>query len=318
MDVKKLLPILFFLLISQSLFAQTGKISGFVTDTEGEPLPGVNVVIEGTTQGTATQPDGYYQILNVNPGTYSLRASFVGFTPVVIEEVEVNINLTTEVDIEMSEQTFEGEEVVVVAEQPVVKKDVSSSQANISKENIDALPVASVSDVVGLQAGVEGLSIRGSGADEVAFNLNGFTLRSGRDNSPFTGVSVTSVENVQLQTGGFNAEYGNLRSGLINVTSKEGNPDRYTVDGLIRITPPQKKNVGQDINSPDSYWLRPYMDDEVAWTGTDNGAWDRYTQQNYPSFIGWNAFSQNLLADDDPTNDLTPEAAQKRFCPHRA
>ncbi|WP_421775063.1 TonB-dependent receptor [Gracilimonas sp.] len=313
MDVKKLLSFFFFLLISQSLIAQTGKITGFVTDTNGEPLPGVNVVIEGTTQGTATQPDGYYQILNVKPGTYSLRASFVGFTPVVIEEVEVNINLTTEVDIEMIEQTFEGEEVVVVAEKPVIKKDVSSSQANISKENIDALPVASVSDVVGLQAGVEGLSIRGSGSDEISFNLNGFTLRSGRDNSPFTGVSVTSVENVQLQTGGFNAEYGNLRSGLINVTSKEGNADRYTVDGLIRITPPQKKNVGQDINSQNSYWLRPYLDDDVAWTGTSNGAWDQYTQQDYPSFIGWNAFSQSLLADDDPTNDLTPEAAQQAF-----
>lgn len=280
---------------------------------EGEPLPGVNVIIQGTTQGTATDTDGYYQILNVGPGTYTLRVSFVGFTPVVIEEVEVNINLTTEVDIEMAEQTFEGEEVIVIAEKPIVQKDVSSSQANISKENIDALPVASVTDVVGLQAGVEGLSIRGSGADEVAFNLNGFTLRSGRDNSPFTGISVTSVENVQVQTGGFNAEYGNLRSGIVNVTSKEGNADRYTVDGLIRITPPQPKNVGQDINSPNSYWLRPYLDDEVAWTGTNNGAWDRYTQQNYPSFQGWNAFSQGLLADDDPNNDLTPEAAQQAF-----
>ena len=313
MDVKKLLSFFFLLLFTQSLLAQTGKITGFVTDTNGEPLPGVNVIIEGTTQGTATQPDGYYQILNVKPGTYSLKASFVGFTPVVIEEVEVNINLTTEVDIEMSEQTFEGEEVVVVAEKPVIKKDVSSSQANISKENIDALPVASVSDVVGLQAGVEGLSIRNSGADEVSFNLNGFTLRSGRDNTPFTGVSVTSVESVQLQTGGFNAEYGNVRSGVINVTSKEGNPDRYTVDGLIRITPPQQKNVGQEINDPDSYWLRPYLDDEVAWTGTNNGAWDQYTQRNYPSFQGWNAFSQSLLADDDPTNDLTPEGAQQAF-----
>ncbi|MEQ8523199.1 TonB-dependent receptor [Gracilimonas sp.] len=313
MDVKKLLSFFFFLLISQSLLAQTGKITGFVTDTNGEPLPGVNVIIEGTTQGTATQPDGYYQILNVKPGTYSIKASFIGFTPVVVEEVEVNINLTTEVNIEMSEETFEGEEVVVVAEKPVVKRDVSSSQANISKENIDALPVASVTDVVGLQAGVEGLSIRGSGSDEVTFNLNGFALRSGRDNTPFTGISVTSVENVQLQTGGFNAEYGNVRSGLINVTSKEGSPDRYTVDGLFRITPPQQKNVGQDINSPNSYWLRPYLDDEVAWTGTNNGAWDTYTQRNYPSFQGWNAFSQSLLADEDPTNDLTPEAAQQAF-----
>jgi outer membrane receptor protein involved in Fe transport len=59
------------------------------------------------------------------------------------------------------------------------------------------------------------LSVRGSGSDEVSFNLNGFTLRSERSNSPFTGISITSIENVQVQTGGFSAEYGNLRSGLI-------------------------------------------------------------------------------------------------------
>lgn len=181
----------------------------------------------------------------MDPGVYTLKASFIGFATVLVENVEVNTDLTTRQDFEMAEQTIEGEEIVVTAEQPVVRKDVSSSQANISTDDIKALPVTSLTSVIGLQAGVEGLSIRGSGTDEVAFNLNGFTLRSGRDNSPFTGVSITSVQSVQVQTGGFNAEYGNLRSGLVNVTSKEGDPDRYTVDGIIRITPPQAKNIGQ-------------------------------------------------------------------------
>ena len=316
MVIKKLLSFFFLLtllILSHSSFAQTGKITGFVTDSDGEPLPGVTVIIQGTTKGAASELDGYYQILNVDPGSYTIRASYVGFTTVLISDVEVNIGLTTDIDIVMTEQAIEGEEIVVVAEQPVVRRDVSSSQANISREDIDALPVASVVSVIGLQAGVEGLSIRGSGSDEVAFNLNGFTLRSGRDNTPFTGISVTSVQSVQVQTGGFNAEYGNLRSGLINVTSKEGSADGYSLDGLIRITPPQAKNVGQRINDPNSYWLRPYLDDDVAWTGTNNGAWDEYTQASYPEFQGWNAFSQGLLADDDPTNDLTPEAAQQAF-----
>jgi outer membrane receptor protein involved in Fe transport len=309
----KLLTLLIFVLCSGSIVAQTGKITGFVTDSEGEPLPGVSIVIEGTVQGAASTADGYYQILNVDPGVYTLRASFIGFATVLIENVEVNTDLTTRQDFVMSEQTIEGEEIVVTAEQPVVRKDVSSSQANISTDDIKALPVASLTSVIGLQAGVEGLSIRGSGSDEVAFNLNGFTLRSGRDNSPFTGVSLTSVQSVQVQTGGFNAEYGNLRSGLVNVTSKEGSADRYTIDGIVRITPPQSKNVGQRVNDPNSYWLRPYLDDDVAWTGTDNGAWDTYTQESHPQFQGWNAYSQSLLADDDPSNDLTPEAAQQAF-----
>ena len=314
MNVKQLLSLISLLLLTNvALFAQSGKIAGKVSDSNGEPLPGVNVVIMNTTQGTSANVDGFYQILNVKPGTYTVQATFIGFSTVTIENVEVNIGLTTDLDITMREQTIEGDEIVVVAEQPVVKKDVSSSQAIISRENIEALPVTSVTSVVGLQAGVEGLSIRGSGSDEVAFNLNGFSLRSGRTNSPFTAVSVTSIENVQVQTGGFNAEYGNIRSGVINVTSKEGDKDRYTLDGLFRLTPPQSKNVGQAINAPDSYWLRPYLDDEVAWTGTTNGAWDSYTQSEYPTFQGWNAYSQSLLADDDPTNDLSPEAAQQAF-----
>jgi outer membrane receptor protein involved in Fe transport len=313
MVFKQLLSFFLVLIFSSSLFAQTGKINGFVKDVNGEPLPGVNILIEGTLQGTAAEADGFYQILNVKPGTYILKATYIGFSPIVIEDVAVNVDQTTEINITMREQTVEGEEIVVYAERPVVQKDVASSQSNINKESLDALPISSVTDAVGLQAGVQGLSVRGSSSDEVSFNLNGFSLRSGRSNSPFTGISITSIENVQVQTGGFTAEYGNLRSGLINVTSKEGERDRYTLDGLIRITPPQAKNIGQSINDPNSYWLRPYLDDEVAWTGTDNGAWDSYTQDEYPSFEGWNAFSQSTLADDDPTNDLTPEAAQQAF-----
>lgn len=313
MGLKQLLLLLIFTLLSSTLFAQSGKINGFIKDSSGEPLPGATVVIEGTLQGSAAQADGFYQILNVKPGTYTLKATYIGFAPVLIENVEINIDLTTNIDITMREETFQGEEIVVIAERPVVQKDVASSQSNISKESLDALPITSVTAAVGLQAGVEGLSVRGSGSDEVSFNLNGFTLRSERSNSPFTGISITSIENVQVQTGGFSAEYGNLRSGLINVTSKEGGRDRYTLDGLVRITPPQQKNVGQSVNDPNSYWLRPYLDDEVAWTGTDNGAWDSYTQEEYPSFQGWNAFSQSTLADDDPTNDLSPEAAQQAF-----
>lgn len=313
MNVKKLLSLFLILVFSNSLLAQSGKINGFVRDTNGEPLPGVNVVIDGTLKGTAAEVDGFYQILNVGPGTYTLKATYIGFAPILIENVSVNIDQTTKIDITMREETVEGEEIVVIAQRPVVQKDVASSQSSITKESLEALPITSVTAAIGLQAGVEGLSIRGGGSDEVSFNLNGITLKSGRSNSPFTGVSLTSIQNVQVQTGGFSAEYGDLRSGLINVTSKEGDRNRYTLDGIVRITPPQQKNVGQEINDPNSYWLRPYLDDDVAWTGTNNGAWDEYTQKEYPGFQGWNAFSQQLLADDNPNNDLSPSAAQQAF-----
>lgn len=312
MGKKPLLITFLFFLLSASLYAQTGKIAGTVTDTEGIPLPGVNVIIDGTTTGTSTDGDGYYAILNIKPGTYALKVTYVGFTTVIIEDIDVEVGLTADVDVVLTEQTIEGEEIIVTAVQPVVKRDVSSSMASINKTELEALPMTSVSGAVGLQAGVEGLSIRGGGSDEVAFNLNGLNLRSERDNTPFTGISVTSIENIQVQTGGFNAEYGDVRSGVINVSSKEGDPKRYTLDGIFRLTPPQAKNFGQRVNDPDSYWIRPYLDDDVAWTGTENGAWDRYTRDQYPTFKGWNAVSEELLADDNMP-DLTPEAAQQLF-----
>jgi hypothetical protein len=313
MGLKQLLFLFILLTFSSSIFAQSGKINGFVKDSSGEPLPGATVVIEATQKGTAAEADGFYQLLNVEPGTYTLKASFIGFSPLIIENVEVNLDQTTEINITMREETFEGEEIVVIAERPVVQRDVAGSQANINKGTLEALPITSVTEAVGLQAGVQGLSVRGSGTDEVGFNLGGGSLGSARNNGPVTGVSLTSIERINVQLGGVSAEYGDLRSGLISITTKEGERDRYTLDGLIRVTHPQQKNVGQAINDPNSYWLRPYMDDEVAWTGTSNGAWDSYTQREYPSFQGWNAFSQQLMNDGDPSNDLSPSAAQQVF-----
>ena len=161
MRLAKLLCMLALLLPASAALAQSGKIAGTVTDqATGDPLPGVNVVIEGTTQGATTDVDGYYNILNVRPGTYDVRASFVGFTPQILADVRVNIDLTTNLDIQLREETVGLDEVVVAAERPVVQRDVSASVANLNAEEIENLPVTDVADVIGLQAGFE----RGSGS----------------------------------------------------------------------------------------------------------------------------------------------------------
>lgn len=295
------------------LMAQTGKISGQVTDeATGNPLPGVNVVIEGTTQGATTDAEGYYTILNVSPGAYALRASFVGYAAQVIENVRVNIGLTTTLDLALQEQTVGLDEVTVQATEPVVKPDISANVANLNAASMENIPVAGVEEVIGLQAGIEpGLSVRGGGRDELTFMVDGMSMRDGRTNAPFTGISYTAVQEVQVQTGGFNAEYGNVRSGLVNVVTKEGPRDRYTVDVMTRYSSPQPKYFGMAPNNKNAYYMRPYLDDEVAWEGTDN--WDRYTQSQYPEFEGWNKISDERLSDDDPSNDLTPKEAQQVF-----
>jgi hypothetical protein len=294
--------------------AQTGKIAGRVTDNRGEILPGVNVVVDGTARGAVSDADGYYTILAVPPGTVRLRATLLGYAPAIVENVIVSVGQTTTLNIRLREEDVEGQEVLVTAERPVVELDVASSRANISAEEIERLPVTSVVGAVALQAGVEGgTSVRGSASNELQFNVNGLTIRDERTGTAYTAVPISSVQAVQLVTGGFNAEYGNVRSGVINVETKEGNRHRYEVDALMRFSPPGAKNFDQQPNDRDSYWIRPFIDPQVAFVGTRNGGWDLYTQQSYPEFIGWLAVSERLLADADPTNDLTPEALYQAF-----
>ncbi|NBW94866.1 MAG: carboxypeptidase-like regulatory domain-containing protein, partial [Bacteroidetes bacterium] len=132
-----------------------GKIAGRVIDAAtGDPLPGVNVVIEGTTQGTATDMDGEYVIIRVRPGTYSVRAQFLGFQTQVIANVEVIIDQTTRVDFRLGEEVLEGEEIVVTAERPIVQVDRTTTTAVVGEEQLEALPVLGISDAINLQAGV--------------------------------------------------------------------------------------------------------------------------------------------------------------------
>ena len=270
---KHLLPaVSFILIITSYLFSgTTGKIAGIVKDADsGEPLPGVNILLEGTLLGGASDIDGYYVILNVPPGRYTLKASIIGYSEVSVQDIRINIDLTTEIDIQMQQTVVEsGSEVTVVAERPVVQRDISASTAIIETEQIEALPVQSVTEVIGLQAGVQGLSIRGGGSNQTAFVVDGFTMRDERDNTPFTGVSLSAVQDIQLQTGGFNAEYGNIRSGLVNVITREGSSTRYSGTITAQISPAADKHFGPSFNDPNSYWLRPYLDPDVAWEGTD-------------------------------------------------
>ncbi|HEX7358218.1 MAG TPA: DUF2012 domain-containing protein [Ignavibacteriaceae bacterium] len=309
-------------IFSTQIFAQVGKISGTVRDaSNNEALIGANVLIEGTNIGAATNVDGSFVILNVSPGTYNLKASMVGYAASIFTNVRVNIDQTTDVNFKLSSNAFQTEEVVVIATTPIVQKDVSSSRVNLNVEEIQNLPVSSISGVIGLQAGVRsGLEIRGGAADQTAFLVNGVTLRDERDNSPFTGISYSAIDEVQIQTGGFNAEYGNVRSGLVNVVTKEGNRDRYTFSLISRYSGASQKHFGMSAHDPNSYWIRPFVDPQVAWFGTEaidpvsgQPVWDNYTQQQYPQFDGWVAIAEQTLLDDDPTNDLTPEQAQQIF-----
>ena len=153
--MRRLSSLLFLLLFAVPLVHAQGKIAGRVTDAiTGEALIGVNVSIDGTTQGTSTDIDGNYIILNVRPGEYALRFSYIGFSTQVISGIRVATGQTTRYDLELSEEVIEGEEIIVQAERPLVQKDLTSSKKTVNAEEIEALPVEGFFGVLVTQAGV--------------------------------------------------------------------------------------------------------------------------------------------------------------------
>ncbi len=204
----------------------TGKIAGTVTDAgTGQTLPGVNVLIAGTTQGTSTDTDGYYYILNLKPGTYSIQASFIGFSLVTVQEVRVQVDKTTVLDIALSEQIIEGEEIVVVATRAAVERDLTSSITSVSSDQLESLPVQSFSDVVNQQAGVVDGHFRGGRVGEVSYMVDGIPINDVYDQTFAFEVELNAIQEVQIISGTFNAEFGQAQSGVVNIVTKDGSQE---------------------------------------------------------------------------------------------
>ncbi|HUF10810.1 MAG TPA: TonB-dependent receptor [Rhodothermales bacterium] len=211
-----------------SASAQTGKIAGRVIEAStGDPLPGVNVVIPGTLQGSTSDVEGYYFILNVKPGTYAVRSSFIGYTPVTVDGVRVMIDKTATADFSLNEETIEGEEIVVVARRPLVDKDLTSTATSVSSERLEALPVLTFNDVINLQAGVVEGHFRGGRTGEVSYLVDGIPINDVYDQTYSYQVENNSIQEIEVITGTFNAEYGQAQSGIVNIVTKDGG-DSYS------------------------------------------------------------------------------------------
>jgi len=203
--------------------AQTGKIRGVVTDkNSGETIIGANVVISGTTRGSATNIDGEYIIIGISPGKYNLEVSYLGYKKVVISDVLVRIDLTTTQDFPLEEETFQGEEITVVATKELVQKDVTASLASVGREQIQAIPVESLAEVVGLQAGVVDGHFRGGRQGEVGYWVDGIPVTDVFNGGVGQNIENNSVQEVQVVTGAFAAEYGQAMSGIVNIVTRDG------------------------------------------------------------------------------------------------
>ncbi len=216
--ISLLLPALF----SFKLFAgTTGKIAGKVIDAKTkEPLIGANIIINGTSMGGASDVDGSYFIINIPPGVYEVKASEIGYASVTVKGVRVSADQTTRLDFEMSEQAVQVQTVIVTASKPLVQKDLTSTQSSISGNSISMLPVEDVQSVINLQAGVVDGHFRGGRLGEVKYLIDGVSVNDVYSGQSTMEASTNSIQELQVITGTFNAEYGQAMSGVVNQITK--------------------------------------------------------------------------------------------------
>lgn len=302
------------LLVSLALAGTTGKIAGTVTDAKsGEPLPGVNLVIAGTSLGAATDASGRYFMISIPPGEYSLRVTMMGYQTTEIKKVKISLDQTTRIDIRLTEAVLDlGQSVEIVAERPVIQKDLTTSVEVVNLQELKQSVATSVSEAVNLQTGVffdpmpvegnlSGLgrgeprySIRGGEQDQVVWFIDGARSNTMSENKAdaggsFTQINQDAVQEIQVITGGFNAEYGQAQSGIVNVITKDGDEQyRFSVD--YQYGPAHQRHFGNYLydRTKSIEFIRHTLAD-----GTLDPLW--WTSQRQKQIYDYRAFDDHDL-----------------------
>ncbi len=272
-DCKKILHlVVFFVFLSNQyiLGATTGKLAGMVSEKNGNPIAGVNIIVEGLLIGGATDIDGNFFILKIPPGPYSVSASMIGYKKHIITEVIIQGARTTKINFILEEAIIEGEEIVVVAVRPVIEVDRTSTEFIVSAQDIVQAPiVGNIKQYMKLMPGVGEdtggkMIIRGSDNSDIVMNFDGIPLDDYKD------INMFSIEEASITTGGIGAEYGNAQGGLINVITKDGG-EKLSGTVEYSISPPQQGHWGEN------YWEDAYHLDV---NGNSRLHWDDPTWVN--------------------------------------
>lgn len=295
--------------ITGVLAQSRSRIAGYITDVStGKPLLGVNVMVEGTYLGAASDMNGQYIIINVPVGTYSIRASMMGYEGMVMTNVMVSADRVSKVDFQMVQTVIEGSVVTVTAVVNVLHKEVSNTQMVVSDIQLqDASGIREINSFLTKLPGVSEdngyLTIRGGSADQTGMMLNGLSYMNAAVGNAETSIPMSAIEQVSLLSGGYNAEYGNFRSGLINITTKSGSQSGYHGTFTYSRDQAHIRHYGKSFYDPYVESLRPYFDPDVAFVGTlDAWADDPYTTQQYPRFDGWIKAANNFNIGKEPEN----------------
>lgn len=242
--MKRKITILFFILFMPALVlaGTVGKIKGKVTDLQtGEALIGANVLVVGTSFGGATDVNGEFVINNLDPGVYELKCSYLGYKTVTVSNIRVQADLTTERNFQLPTEGISVGEVEIVAQRALINKSNTNAIRSTTGKDIEALPVRGINNVLALTPGVVlsngSVFVRGGRVDEVGYYLEGTNIT----NPVFGGRGITiiqdAVEEIQVQAGGYTAEFGGANAGIIRTQLKSGSSDlrvtaEYVTDNL--------------------------------------------------------------------------------------
>ena len=240
---KKVLLYLFLIVnISVTLAQVPGKIAGKIFDsTTGEPLPGANIMVNGTTIGASSDIEGNYATLNISPGTYVVSASFIGYQKFIVKNIRVVAGFTTNLDFTLSESSMQlSETVVVTAKEQLVQKDALGKVTTITQKELQTMPVENLNQVLATQSnisvlsnkptakagynirGIDDIRMRGGRNNELALMIDGVKVSNPVFGGFGTQISVGAIKQIEIESGGFSARYGNALSGVINLTTRGG------------------------------------------------------------------------------------------------
>ncbi|MBU0727631.1 TonB-dependent receptor, partial [Patescibacteria group bacterium] len=232
--MRKISLVLFLVVWTGLIFAQTtGKVSGTVTDQNGQPLAGANVVVAGTSFGGASDSDGNYYILEVPAGVYDIRADYIGYKSQTVDGVRIATGLTTFIDYGLTIAAVEGESVEVIGERPLLEISATNAVRSMDTDQIKNFSSRNVDDMIQAQAGVvehnSEIHLRGSRADEVGYTLDGVSTKAAVQFGNATGSNFNiisaipeALQEVSVQSGGYSAELGGANAGIVQQTMRTG------------------------------------------------------------------------------------------------
>ena len=249
-----------------------GKLSGTIKDdVTGEPLVGANIIVVGTSLGAASSIDGSYYVLNISPGKYDIQVSMVGYKKTIQTNTIINSGKTTIGNFLLTSSSLQLGTVIVQASRPDVEKEKTSTSAIFRTEDVQNLAgIRTVGDVIGLAADVTDGHFRGGREGEEYYTLQGMGIVNPLNSTTAFLPIMSAVEEVEVVTSGFGAQYGNAQSGIVNITMKEGKSDKWRATGDVRSRAPGKKHFGPSVFDPKANPGLSLLNDSLsAWLSSD-------------------------------------------------